>query len=626
MADNYNDFLNTIDSEWFKPRLNRVVYAVLVAFAILFVRLFYLQILVGEEMRHLSESNSIRLQSIDPYRGLIYDRNGYLLVDNRPSFNISIVPKDARPLERTVKTFAESVGVPASELMAKIVRGSSGRPYRPVVMLRDIDRDLLASVEVRKYDLPGIRVDVKPQRHYLQAGGGSAHLIGYLGEVSMKDLQSGKGYRGGDMIGRFGVEKAYEAYLRGERGGRQVEVDVTGRVMRVLNTVPARPGDSIYLTIDHVLQQRAEALLDGRAGALVAVVPDTGEILALVSSPSFDQNIFVNGMSRRQWQALISNPLRPLENKAIQGEYPPGSTYKIVTAIAALEEGIVDENTTFHCPGHFRFGDRVFRCWNRAGHGKVSLVDAIAESCDVYFYNVAQKLGVDRLAWYARACGLGDPTGIDLDHEESGLVPSKAWKRRRYGTSWQAGETLSVAIGQGYNLATPLQMAMLVSAVANGGTRFRPLILKEVVAGGTVKMTAVPEPVGQLPASPHTLELVKQGLFKAVNHRRGTAWRIRSAEIGIAGKTGTAQIVSRKKGEAGDDKDRAYHLTPHAWFVGYGPADSPKIAIAVIVEHGEHGSSTAAPIVGELIELYLSREKSGTLKADADDPARKTEG
>ena len=282
-------------------------------------------------------------------------------------------------------------------------------------------------------------------------------------------------------------------HLRGKRGGRQVEVNADGLVVRILKTVDAEPGHNVYLTIDKVLQRRCEELLDGVVGAAVAIEPDSGRILALASSPSFDQNSFVGGITHQKWDSLISNPFRPMSNRAIQGEYAPGSTYKIITALAGLEEGVIDTETTLFCPGHYRFGNRVYRCWKKGGHGSVGIIKAVEESCDVFFYQVGQRLGVDRLAFYARAAGLGSPTGIFLDQEARGLIPTAAWKKRRTGVPWQRGETLSIAIGQGFNLATPLQMAVLAAAVANGGKRYRPMILNSIqMADGQILQESKP--------------------------------------------------------------------------------------------------------------------------------------
>jgi len=326
-------------------------------------------------------------------------------------------------------------------------------------------------------------------------------------------------------------------------------------------------------------------------------------------------------MSHEQWDSLVSNPFRPMENKAVNAEYPPASVYKIVTAIAGLEEGIIDANTSFYCPGHYKCGNRVFRCWKKRGHGKVNIVKALAESCDVFFYHVGQKLGVDKLAWYARACGLGSATGIDLDHEAKGLIPTAAWKRARTGIGWQIGETLSVAIGQGFNLVTPLQMVTLISEIANGGIRYKPLILKKVeTAEGELVNENKSKVTGKLPASQGTLEIVRKGLWEVVNKRNGTAWIAHVDEVDISGKTGTAQLVSRTGSNDNASIDKANYLKPHAWFVAYAPSKEPQIAVVVIyapskepqiavvviVEHGEHGSSAAAPLARELITTYLS--------------------
>jgi penicillin-binding protein 2 len=474
----------------------------------------------------------------------------------------------------------------------------------------DISRDALAQVEAHKFDLPGVGVNVEARRHYLNQNS-AAHLIGYLSEINAEELKSGKfpENKGGEFIGRFGAEKTYDHYLRGQRGGRQVEVNATGQVVRVLKTVEALPGHNIYLGIDARLQKKAEALLQDRAGAVVAMNPASGEILALASNPSFDQNDFVSGMSHEKWEALVSNPQRPLENKALQGEYPPASAYKIVTAMAALEEGLIDENTTFFCPGHYKFGDREFRCWKEGGHGTVDVVKALSESCDVFFYQAGLKLGVDRLGWYASASGLGSPTGINLDNEAIGLVPTASWKKERTGVEWQRGETLSVAIGQGYNLATPLQMLVLTAAVANGGTLYRPLILKQIEsAEGKIISDGNLLVRGKLPVSRRTLDIVRKGLWEVVNSPTGTARNARIPGVEVSGKTGTAQVVGRKPDDAADKKKGPAHK-PHAWFVAYAPSRNATIAVAVIVEHGEGGGSVAAPIAREVLRTFFEPQQ-----------------
>jgi penicillin-binding protein 2 len=604
-------YLNTSDSDWYKQRLTGAIFILIIAFSVLMSRLFFLQIIEGQEFRRLSENNCIRLQNIDPFRGLIFDRNADIMVDNRPSFDLGIVLKDAHPLEDTIGKLAECTNMPQEEIQEKIANNKSMSPYKTIVLKQDIDRNLLAAIEVNKFDLPGIIIDVRIRRHYIR-GKSSAHLIGYLGEISPRELESGlyPEYNSGELIGKFGVEKSYEKFLRGKRGGRQVEVNVNGQIVRVLNTVEAQPGNNTYLTIDRLLQEKAEKLLEDRVGAVVAMDPNTGQILALANSPSFDPNEFVSGLSHQQWQEIISNPFRAMENKAIQAEYPPASTYKIVTAIAGLEEGVIDEKTKMVCPGFYHFGDREFRCWKKGGHGTVNVFKAVAESCDVFFYQVGAKLGVDKIAWYAKACGLGRMSGIDLDHEARGLIPTAAWKKQRTGISWQRGETLSVAIGQGYNLTTPLQMLVLTSAVANGGIIYKPQILKRVeTANGEILFENEKQIAGKLPVSRKNLEIVRKGLWEVVNSNRGTARTSRLKTEHMSGKTGTAQVVGRKKNESRKESEKARQFKDHAWFVAYAPSENPKIATAIIVEHGEGGSSTAAPIAQQLIETYLELGK-----------------
>ena len=606
MADKY---LKTADPEWFRQRVTGVMICVLAAFAVLLVRLMYLQVIRGEEYHLLSLNNRIRLQSIDPPRGLIYDRNGHVLVENRPSFDVDITLKDAGKVEETVQKVARYLDVPFEDLMQKLTTSKSISAYKPILLRQDIGRNALASIEAHKYDLPGISVNVKLRRHYLNVQD-AAHLIGYLSEISPAELAGKKypGRRRGDFIGKFGAEKAYENYLRGIRGGRQVEVNANGQVVRVLKTVAAKPGNNIYLTIDQALQKKAESLLRGVSGAAVAMEPGSGRILALASSPSFDQNHFAIGMSHEQWDSLNSNPFHPMVNKAIQGEYPPGSTYKIITAMAGLEEGVIDTNTEVFCPGHYRFGNRTYRCWKKGGHGQVEIIKAITESCDVYFYKVGEMLGVDRLAWYARASGLGFPTGINLDKEAKGLIPTAAWKKKRVGVVWQKGETLSVAIGQGFNLATPLQMVGMTAAFANGGTRYKPIIVEAVkTPDGRLLHQSQPRVIGKVPISEPTLQLVKTGLWAVVNSDHGTARGSRLADIEISGKTGTSQVISRKKDETRSEEERPAHQRPHAWFVAYAPSSDPKIAVAVLIEHGEHGSGAAAPVARELIKTFLRK-------------------
>ena len=601
------EFSKNQDRDWIKQRFIIVSVCILFVFALLFLRLVYLQIIKGEEYRLLSEKNAVRLKSIKSSRGLIFDRNKKLLVDNRPSFNLKIVLEDAGEVKETVKKLAEFIAVPFQELMEYIAREGNGAVYKPITLKNDISRDQLAIVEAHKFDLPGIHIDIEPTRYYIYKKT-AAHLLGYLGQINTKELKSGKysNIKSGDSIGRYGIEKSFENYLQGKRGGRQVEVDASGRIIKILRTIEPVAGLDLNLTLDLDLQQTAEKLLENKAGAVVAIDPDNGDILALASSPSFDQNDFTGGISSKKWNALMSDPDKPLVNKAIQAEYPPASTYKIITSIAALEENHITMNTTAYCPGFLKYGNRTYRCWNKNGHGELSIIDALAQSCDVFYYQAGIKVGVDKLGRYAMGSGLGKKTGILLENEKKGLVPTSAWKKKLYKESWQGGETLSVAIGQSYNLVTPLQMAVLIAAVGNGGTLYKPRIVKTIKDGhGLVIKKIDSEITGGLPASKETLDIVRNGLLKAVQGVRGTAKKIRLKNIEIAGKTGTAQVYSIKKNDKRKADDLKYSLRDHAWFVCYAPAKNPVIAISVLVEHGEHGSSTAAPIARALIEQYI---------------------
>ncbi|MCK4727288.1 MAG: penicillin-binding protein 2 [Desulfobacterales bacterium] len=603
-------YLHTVDSDWYRQRAAGALICILAAFLILLVRLYYLQIVQGHEFRRQSQNNCVRLQSIPPPRGLIFDRNGVLVVENRPSFNVSIVPREAKNPKRVVHKLAELLHIAPETLFPRLAEVRGARSFRPVLLRRDVSRDVVAIIEAHKLDLPGIVITVEPTRHYLE-GKRASHLLGYLGEISSEELKSGcfPDNRIGDFIGKFGVEKAYEPYFHGKRGEQQIEVNALGQLTRVLKTDEAISGKNIYLTLDIGLQRKAEALLAGRVGTAVAMDPSNGHILAMASSPAFDPNLFVEGMTHESWNDLASNEFRPMENKTIQGQYPPASTYKIVTAIAGLEEGVITEHTRMFCPGYYRYGDRTFRCWKRGGHGFMNVVNALAQSCDVFFYQVGEKLGVDRLAIHAKACGLGLPTGVDLDKEAKGLVPTSGWKLSRMGVPWQGGETLSVAIGQGFDLVTPIQMLSLISAVANGGIRYKPLVIRRIESSdGSLVKKQVPVPLGRLSASEKTLQIIKKSLMDAVNKPTGTGWIARIPGVDVAGKTGTAQVVSMAEDD--DDKEKSVESTrlyhrDHAWFIAFAPAEEPRVAVAVLIEHGGHGSRAAGPVAREMIETYL---------------------
>lgn len=576
-------------------------------FAVLLVRLFYLQVVEGEEYRRRSENNRVRMEELPAPRGRIFARDGYPLVDNRPAFDLMIIPKEAAPLDDTLAELERYTGFPAVE-MARRIREAKVPRFKPLALRRDIGRDVVAVVEGHRFELPGVYVEISPRRYYLTSS--VPHLLGYLGEVDVQDLRDSAGtpapYRPGDVVGRAGIEKSSENWLRGRSGRRQVEVNARGQVVREILRENAIPGGDLYLTIDMTVQRAAEQGLEGKAGAVVAMNPANGDILAMASSPTFDPNEFISGITPERWRELSNDPDHPLRDKVIQAVYPPASTYKMVTAMAALNEKLVDRNTTFFCPGYLQFGERIFRCWHKGGHGTVNMIRALAVSCDVYFYQVAQRLDVDILATYAQGCGLGQPTGIDLDGEAAGLVPTSAWKKQRFKEPWHRGEMLSVAIGQGYNLTTPLQMVRLMAAVGNGGTLYRPRIIHELVSSDNQRHITPPTEIkGALPVSPAVLSIVKEGVWAVMNNDEGTARNYRIPGVRMWGKTGTAQIVGRKAGAR--EEDLREDQKPHAWFVAFGERGDRQLAVAVMVEHGEHGSSAAAPLARDVMVAFYGK-------------------
>jgi len=574
-------------------------------FAGIGLRLYRLQVGQGETWRSLSENNRIRLQRLAATRGLIYDRNGDPLVDNRPSFDVVVVPEDTEDLAATIQRVARFLRVPDLNVK-QLVQAARGRPpYESLVIRRDVDYDAVVALETHQLELPGVSLDAGPLRTYPYGPVGS-HLFGYVGEISESELGQKPGYRMGDLIGKAGAEKSWETRLRGVPGGQQIEVDALGRKLRVMSRVPQTQGNNMILSVDRRLQLFIEQRMAEHEGSVVVMKPDTGEILAMVSKPTFDPNVFARGIRRDEWRQLTNDRLKPLNNRAIHGQYPPGSTFKIVTAAAALEESQVTPFTRIFCGGSYRFANRTFRCWKRGGHGSVDLHRALVESCDVYFYQVGVKLGVDAIADYSHRFGLGEPTGIALDHEKPGLIPSTGWKRARFGEPWFQGETLSVAIGQGYVLATPLQMASVIATVANGGTRYRPHFVRRIEnATGDVVEEILPEVVGTAGLRKSTLLQLREALRDVVNGPRGTGKKAKLPNIDVGGKTGTSQVF--KMGKQTKTHNLARHLRDHAWFVAFAPVDAPEIAIAVLIEHaGGGGGAVAAPVAHDVADFYFA--------------------
>jgi penicillin-binding protein 2 len=592
-------------------------------FAGIGLRLYRLQVGQGETWRSLSENNRIRLQRLAATRGLIYDRNGDPLVDNRASFDVVVVPEDTEDLAATIRRVAHFLRTPDLNVK-QLLQAARGRPpYEGLVIKRDVDYDAVVALETHQLELPGVSLDAGPLRTYPFGPVGS-HLFGYVGEVSEAELEKNHGYRMGDLIGKAGAEKAWETRLRGVPGGQQIEVDALGRKLRVLSRVPQTQGHNMILSVDRRLQLFTEQLMEEHEGSVVVMKPDTGEILAMVSKPTFDPNVFARGIRRDEWRQLTNDKLKPLNNRAIQGQYPPGSTFKIVTAAAALEEGAVTPFTRIFCGGSYAFANRAFRCWKKGGHGSVDLHRALVESCDVYFYQVGVKMGVDAIAEYSHRFGLGEITGISLDHEKPGLIPSTEWKRARFNEPWFQGETLSVAIGQGYVLATPLQMANVIATVANGGTRYRPHLVRRIDnAAGEVVEEILPEVVGNAGLRKSTLLQIREALRDVVNAPNGTGKKAKLPNIDVGGKTGTSQVF--KMGKQTKTHHMARHLRDHAWFVAFAPVDAPEIAIAVLIEHaGGGGGAMAAPIAHDVADFYfaLTRGRSYQLASAEAPPER----
>lgn len=590
-------------------RFQVAVYLVVTVFVVLLLRLWFLQLIRGETYRNLSENNRIRLEDIASTRGIIYDRHGRILVDNRPAFKLAVVPEDIRDFQKTLYQLSSTLEVDQAQFMEKVRHAPKGAPFRPILLSRDMTRDQVAAVETQRFHLPGVMVQIEPRRSY-ERPSFAAHLIGYLGEIEEAQLKDRRyqGYKMGDYLGKYGVELEWEDLLKGQRGGRQVEADAAGRQLRILGEVPPQPGHNLVLALDTKLQLRAELALEGKAGAIIALDPTKGDILAMASSPAFDQNQFVRGFSPNEWQAIVDNPQHPLENKAIQGQYPLGSTFKPVVAAAALEEGVIDSETLLSCYGEYRLGNRVYRCWKKRGHGQLALHQALVQSCDIYFYQLGQRLGVDRMAKYARLFGLGSKTLVRLNNEARGLVPTSQWKLRRFGVRWQKGEDLVIAIGQGFLLATPIQAAMFYGAIANGHEFVRPrVVLRVEDANGGLINEVDSEIVRRLTLKPTTISFLQAALEGVVQEPSGTGRAAQIPGIRVAGKTGTAQVVRMPEDEKSESQV-SYEFQDHAWFVAYAPAEAPEIVVAVLVEHGGHGGSAAAPLARQVMEEYFKNQ------------------
>ncbi len=580
--------------------------AVVLAFTALAVGFWLLQVVQHEKYRRLAENNHQRTIALSAPRGMVFDRDGRVLVENRYSLNISLVREKVEDIETSIELLATVAGVPSSALWSVVERHRRDPVYRPIALIRDASLGQVAAVAAHALELPGLIVQQLPTRNY-PAGKVAAHLIGYVGEVSEAQLATAEfqNTRSGVVVGKSGIEQAYNELLMGRDGARRVIVDSIGREIDTIGEVPPNEGRQLQLTLDYDLQQAAEDAfeLSGFNGAAVVLDPQSGEILALVSLPTYDPNAFAPEIDQDTWDALDQDPFRPLSNRALREYYSPGSTFKIVMAVAALEEGIVTPDFRVSCRGGRTVYGRFFRCHDT--HGSVDMREALEQSCNTYFYTLGEMMEIDQIHKWATVLGLGELSGVDLPYEVRGLMPSSAWKREERGEPWYPGETISVAIGQGAVDVTPISMAVMMATVANGGTRVTPHLLKAVNDGTGWTPWQKPVPRTEVSISGTTLSAVTDGLWYAVN-RAGTGRRGRIEGRDVIGKTGTAQVISLQGRLAAGDTDR--DLRDHGWFVFAAPAGAPEIAGVVFGEHAEHGY-LAAPIAKHVMETYFAKQE-----------------
>jgi penicillin-binding protein 2 len=579
-----------------------ILMAFIILFAVvLFFRLWYLQVARGAYYQELAENNRIRPVKLRPPRGIIYDRKGRPMVENELTFDISLVPEDAPDLDETVQRLALVVGM-APEAIQRLIDDAApvrGK-YEPVKVREEAPWGEVAKVEARQEELAGVIIEPEHRRHY-PYGGMASHQFGYIGKVTQtqkKEQQADTGL----LVGQSGLEMTYDKLLRGVAGRHMLQVNAAGRKVKDLGIDEPKMGTDLFLTIDLDVQRAAEDALGERNGAVVAMDPNNGEIIALVSHPTYDPNLFPRGISPRDWVRLSNDPSHPLYNRAIQSVYPPGSTFKVVVSIAGLETGMIDPDEQVTCRGFLMSGKRPFRCWKKGGHGTLSFHRGLVESCDVYFYTMGDRMGFDRVAEFARNLGMGEITGIPIADEKKGLVPTVAWKREKVREPWYPADNYMNSIGQGFMLVSPIQNCQLMSAVANGGTFYQPQLLKRSRNRETGAEKVYP-PVKRRGFSmkPEVLDRVRTALIGVTTESGGTAHGAATKLGTVAGKTGTAQVIAQKV--AGQKLSEA--TQDHAWFIAYAPAEQPRIAIAVLVEHGGHGGAAAAPVARKVIEEFL---------------------
>ena len=601
------------ESLLFRDRAIVTGIVVFLLMLLLIARLVKLQVLEHAHFTTLSLDNRVKLQPLPPTRGLIYDRNGVILAQNLPAYSLEITPERVNDMSETLQQLAKIVTISDKDLQRFERLRSQRRRFDSVPIRVRLDEQEVARFSVNRHRFPGVEIEAKLLRDY-PLGPRTAHVLGYVGRINERELQiiDNSAYSGTSHIGKTGVEKTYEQELHGKVGVQQVEVNALGRVIRVLESEPPTPGQDLYLSLDAELQQVTMEAFGEENGAAVAIDPRTGQLLALVSNPGFDPNLFVEGISPEDYNALQNSEDNPLFNRALRGQYPPGSTIKPFVGLAGLETSVVSLGQQKFCPGFYQLPGHShrYRDWKRGGHGLMNLTDAVTQSCDVYYYDLAQQLGVDRLSEFLDRFGFGRRTGVDITGELGGLLPSRDWKKRARRAPWYPGETLIMGIGQGYFLSTPLQLAHATATLASNGMLQRPQVVDAIKSHDSEQ----PKPLLRAPAVllpqdnvQHWHDVI-EAMTQVVEGRRGTAKRIRTDSYRIAGKTGTAQVFTVKQDEEYDEEKVAKKMRDHALFVAFAPIEDPAIAVAVIVENGGHGGSVAAPIARKMLDAYLLGE------------------
>ena len=611
------------DSRLVRGRVVVGAIVVVTLICVLLVRLYYLQVVQYDYHSTLSENNRVHVQPIPPTRGLIFDRNGVVIADNRPSFSLSMTRERSGDWQQVLDVIVEVLQLAPEDRALFEKRMKQGRrPFEPVPILFELNEEQIARIAVNQFRLPGVEVVAQLVRHYPQ-GAHFAHSVGYMGRINEKELKTldPVNYSGTHHIGKTGIERFYEAELHGQVGYEEVETNARGRVLRVLKRTDPIPGKDIVLSLDIKLQEAAEEALAGRRGAVVALDPMTGEVLAMVSQPSFDPNLFVTGISFKAYAELRDSIDRPLFNRILRGLYPPGSTIKPAVAIAGLDSGVISATSRVYDPGYYQLPnyDHKYRNWNRTGDGYVDLDTAIMRSNDTYFYDLAHKLGIDRLSTYMNQFGIGKKVSLDMFEESAGLMPSREWKRATRRQAWFPGETLILGIGQGYMQSTPLQLAQATALIASKGKWIRPHLAKTIEGVAPVDPDPMPDIVLR---DPSNWAKVNHGMQQVVHGARGTA---RVAGVGaqylIAGKSGTAQVVAIKQGEKYDRSKVQERHRDHALFVGFAPANNPQITVSVMIENGEAGSRVASPVVRKVMDAWLL-DADGKLKPEYASPSK----